>query len=55
MLEIRARITELLVSYQSEITVGDLGTWNGIVDIQANVDEPRAIALSWTSPVLQSH
>ncbi|KAG2348200.1 hypothetical protein BDR05DRAFT_956724 [Suillus weaverae] len=63
MLEIRAHITELLASYQSEITVRDSGTWDGAVDTQVIVDEPRtiapsaldelnAISLSWNLPDL---
>jgi hypothetical protein len=44
ILEIRARITELLVTCQSEISMEDEGTLDNSVDFQAIVDdEPQTI------------
>jgi hypothetical protein len=55
-LEIRTRITELLVIFQSEISMGNEGISDSTVDFQAIVnDEPQIImpfALDGVSPSL---
>ncbi|KAG1778298.1 hypothetical protein EV702DRAFT_1095450 [Suillus placidus] len=43
ILEIRIRITELLATYQSEITMADEGALNSSIDLQAIVDDKPQI------------
>jgi hypothetical protein len=52
ILEIRARITELLVTCKSEISMGDEGTLDSSVDFQAIVDDEPQFALDGVPPSL---
>ncbi|KIK38756.1 hypothetical protein CY34DRAFT_14848 [Suillus luteus UH-Slu-Lm8-n1] len=52
ILEIRARITELLVTCQSETSMGDEGTLDNSVDFQAIVDDEPQFALDGVPPSL---